>query len=112
MATYTPSLQQNLGFLYTLQSLKPHSPDEAVTQVWQQIVTERFSPHGGHKYRFDVSSIGVIAVIPILANNENAWFERDVFLVECKRPSSDTTELNWSDTVNNQFREDLSSTSE
>ena len=83
MATNTPSLQQNLGFLYTLQSLKPHSPDEAVTQVWQQIVTERFSPHGGHKYRFDVSSIGVIAVISDPSElNENGWLERDVFLVE------------------------------
>ena len=105
MATYTPSLQQNLGFLNTLQLLKPHSPDEAISQLWQPIVTEWFPPHDGYTYSFGVSYIRVIALAPGPSeSNESGWLERGVFLVECRRPSSESgTKSNWSDTVNNQF---------
>ena len=113
MATYTPSLQRNLGLLNTLQLLKLHNPDETISQLWQPIVTEWFPLHDGYTYRFGVSYIRVIALAPGPSeSNESGWLERGVFLVECRRPSSDSgTESNWSDTVNNQFREDLSSTS-
>ena len=65
-----------------------------------------------YTYRFDVNYIRVIALIPDSSElNEDGWLERDVFLVECRRPSSVTgTESNWTDTVNNQFRENLSRT--
>lgn len=75
--------------------------DRAVLSPWWPQVSLRCQLHRSHSSHPNPSEL-----------NENGCFERDVFLVECKRPSSDTTESNWSDTVNNQFREDLSSTSE
>ncbi|RAK96807.1 uncharacterized protein BO80DRAFT_365600 [Aspergillus ibericus CBS 121593] len=55
-----------------------------------------------------------MAVIQVMAMRQNPrdsahWAERQILLVECKRPSSDTP-AGWENTIHGQFLDDLSQT--
>jgi hypothetical protein len=107
MAISTPSLQNSIGFLYTLQSVKPHSLEDAVQSVWQGIVLEWFPGRHGYKWRFWYT-ITVIRVRALTHSPEDSthWDERQIFVIRCKRPSSDTAS-GWRDTTG-QLQDDLS----
>ncbi|PYI01467.1 hypothetical protein BO78DRAFT_401289 [Aspergillus sclerotiicarbonarius CBS 121057] len=106
-----PSLQNNIGFLNTLQSVTPQILAETVQQVWQAIVTEWFPGRHGYKWSFHntMADATVIQVIALEQNplTPNDWVERQIFLVECKPPSSDTP-TGWDDTIIGQSRNHLS----
>ncbi|KAH8425419.1 uncharacterized protein LDX57_003172 [Aspergillus melleus] len=101
-----PSLQNNIGFLNTLQSVKPHSPEGAVQYVWQAIVTEWSPGRDGYKWVFkpatpgesNLPNVTVYQIKPL--QNAKEWDERQILRVECKPPSSEewhstiATELN------------------
>lgn len=119
MAGYTPSLQHNIGFTNALQLLKPHSLEETVQQVWQEIVIEWFPGRYGYKWSFkaptlannnmpDVTVIEVTAVVQNPRASQD-WDERQIMVIECKCPSKDTP-MNWEDTVDYQLMDDLSRT--
>ncbi|KAI9929995.1 hypothetical protein ASPWEDRAFT_35244 [Aspergillus wentii DTO 134E9] len=117
MATYTPSLRQNLSFLNTLQLVKPESLEDTVQPVWQGIVLEWFLGRDGYKWDFKASTVANnnmlnVTVIQVTALAQNPlqvqsteWTERQILLVQCKRPSSDRD-----DTITSQFKDDLSQT--
>lgn len=116
MAAFTPSLQQNIGFRITLQSVKPHSPAETVQAVWQIIVSEWFPGRQGYRPGFksptlvnnnNVSGFTRVQVKALAENPPEDWDERQILLVECNPPSSNTAS-SWHDTIIGQFREDLS----
>ncbi|KAL3456633.1 hypothetical protein BJX64DRAFT_270331 [Aspergillus heterothallicus] len=119
MATYTPSLQNNIGFINALQLVKPNSLEETVQMVWQLIVTEWFPGRDGYKYSFkgpslangNMPDVTVIEVRAVVQNPRHTphWAERQILLVECKRPSRDTP-LGWEDTLTAQLEEDMSQT--
>lgn len=116
-ANYTPSLRGHIGFHNTLQLVKQHSLEATVRSVWEEIVTEWFPGRHGYKWGFkaptlannnmpDVTVIEVRALTQDIVNTEE-WSERQIMMIECKRPSSDTPTC-WEDTIKAQFREDLS----
>ncbi|KAJ6178041.1 hypothetical protein N7519_008502 [Penicillium mononematosum] len=118
MATYTPSLHDNLGFLSSLQSVKPHSLD-AVQSVWQSIVTEWFPGRHGYRPIFKGSTLAnntmpeVTIQVWALAQNPSAsqeWIERQILLVKCKCPSSNTPSC-WDDTIG-QFEDEIAKASD
>ncbi|CAG8896363.1 unnamed protein product [Penicillium egyptiacum] len=119
MVAYTPSLHVNPGFLNTLQLVKPHNIETAQA-VWQVTVTEWFPGRHGYKFVFggstpannnmpDVTVIQVWAVVQNPSASQR-WAERQILLVECKCPLSDTP-LCWDDTIS-QFEHDLAKASE
>lgn len=119
MAAYTPSLQLNPSFLNTLQLVKPHSLEETVQVVWQEIVTEWFPGRHGYKWGFkgsmlannNMPDVTVIQVRALVQNPQASqeWAEHQILLVECKHPSSNTP-LGWHNTITGQFEDDLSET--
>ncbi|KGO35837.1 Cytochrome b5 [Penicillium expansum] len=121
MAASTPSLQKNLVFLYTMMLMKPNSLEAAVQDVWQTIIGSWFYPSDGYKWSIkapilannnlpDGTVIQVIQVFQIPAATFE-WIEHPIFIVLCKRPSSDTPSLDWDDTMQSEFLHRLSENS-
>lgn len=91
----------------------------SVQVIWQEIVTEWFPGRHGYKWGFKSSTLAnnnmpdvTVIQVSALVQNPRAsqeWAKRQILLVECKRPSSDTT-LGWNDTITGQFEDDLSET--
>ena len=119
MTAPTPSLQGHVGFRNTLQLVQPHSLEDTVQSLWQEIVNEWFPGRHGYKWGYkaptlandNMPDITVIQVMIVTANPslETGWEERQILLIECKRPSRDTP-LGWGDTINSQFKDDLAQT--
>lgn len=96
--------------------VKPGSLEETVQSLWQTIIVEWFPARDGYKYGFkaatlanrnqpDISVIQINALVPN-PRNSNHFDERQILLVECKRPSLDTPR-SWNDTLAGQLHDDL-----
>lgn len=116
--SYRPFLHGNLGFISALFKIKPHSLEETVQVTWQAIIATWFPVPRGYRCHPkrpcltnnnmpDAVVIQVIALDPNPINQDEDFAERQILLVECKRPSLDTPQ-EWDDTVKGQFQDDLS----
>ncbi|PWY64614.1 hypothetical protein BO83DRAFT_381842 [Aspergillus eucalypticola CBS 122712] len=116
MAGRVPYFQNHMVFLNTLQLIKPHSLEETVQTFWQVIVGDWFRYDQGYKLGIkgptlanrNMPDVTVIEVMALQANPRSTpdWAERQILMVECKRPSYDTPN-GWSDTIEGQFFDDL-----
>ncbi|KAJ5177851.1 Cytochrome b5 [Penicillium coprophilum] len=114
MATSTPSLQDNLAFIYTMLSTKSHNPEAAAQDIWQTIVPQWFTPSEGYRWAMkapnltnnktpDSTVIQVIQVIEIPAVSFEC-IEHPIFIVVCKHSCSDNdTPLDWDETMQVEF---------
>ncbi|KAL4792657.1 hypothetical protein BDV19DRAFT_391962 [Aspergillus venezuelensis] len=116
--------------LYSLPSyhmgveyIRPDSHEEPVQNLWQIIATTWFPAAAGYRYGFkapilnndNMPDIIVIQIQPQAGHqnpdprNPNDWTERQIMLIECKRPSLDTPG-GWHNTIDGQFEDDCSQT--
>jgi hypothetical protein len=112
-----PSLQDHIGIASALSAIKPDSHEEVVQMLWQLIVIEWFPSRQGYKYGFKAplltgNNAPDVIVIQIMERVPNPrasgdFTERQIMLVECKKPSADTP-AGWENTVNGQVFDDLS----
>lgn len=97
-------------------SVEPESHEEVVQMLWRMIVTEWFPGRQGYEYEIKAQVLandnapGVV-IFQILALNPNPQdsedvMERQILLIECKRPSFDTLS-GWYNTITGQFFDDL-----
>ncbi|PLB53283.1 hypothetical protein P170DRAFT_434976 [Aspergillus steynii IBT 23096] len=119
MTSYTPRLQGNPGFFSALQLVKSQSLEEAVQYVWQTIISTWFNSLDGYTVSYKASTLAnnnepdgiAIRVMELAPKIELStdFAERQILLVQCNRPSSDTP-AGWDGIVENRFRDDLSQT--
>ncbi|GKZ81324.1 hypothetical protein AnigIFM56816_005839 [Aspergillus niger] len=119
MAGRVSYFQNQMMFLNTIQLIKPHSLEETVQTLWQGIVHAWFPYEQHYKFGFkgatlanrnmpDVTVIKVMALQPNPRSSPD-WAERQIMMIECKRPSYDTPN-GWNDTIEGQFLDDLQQT--
>ncbi|KAL4937342.1 hypothetical protein BDV06DRAFT_232643 [Aspergillus oleicola] len=104
-----------------MDAILPTSHEEPVQNVWQIIATTYFPAAAHYRYGFKAPILSnnnmpdaiVIQIQPAQANpdprNPNDWTERQIMLIECKRPSLDTPG-GWTATTEGQFDDDCSQT--
>ncbi|PYH94557.1 hypothetical protein BO71DRAFT_450028 [Aspergillus ellipticus CBS 707.79] len=114
-----PLAQRQPRLSQYIKAVKKHSLEETVQVVWQGILSKWFPFRQGYKWGIkgstlsnnnmpDATVIQVCALRPNPSDSED-WAERQILLIECKRPSKDTP-LGWDDTITGQFTDDLSAT--
>ncbi|KAB8237019.1 uncharacterized protein BDW43DRAFT_308031 [Aspergillus alliaceus] len=82
--------------------------------VWQEIVSEWLPGREGYKWGFkdltlNMPDVAIIRVWALVQDPQvsDGWTECQILLIECKRPSSDTS-LGWHITLPAQLGDDLS----
>ncbi|KAL3469478.1 hypothetical protein BJX99DRAFT_251965 [Aspergillus californicus] len=111
------NLFQNIGFQNALELIRPHILEETVQIAWQLILTEFFPGRVGFKYGFKSpilannnmpdAMVTEVRLLPVFPGGPLGWYEQQILLVECKRPSLDTPD-GLEDTLTGQFEDDLS----
>ncbi|KAJ5720627.1 uncharacterized protein N7483_008561 [Penicillium malachiteum] len=118
MHSFGPSLQLdgNRVFHNALLHVNPQSPEQVVQDLWTVILATWFSPDDGYMLKFKASTIAtesmpdsIIQVIGVVCNPEvsDSFIQRQVLMVECKRPSADTPK-GWETAIQNQVPDDMS----
>jgi hypothetical protein len=95
-----PNLETNLGLVSSLLAIDSNSYEEPVQILWNGVLSTWFPYSEGYKWAIkgpvvDNNTMPDAAVFEIRAFNRNLN-ERQIFMVECKRPSLDTT-AGWRD---------------
>lgn len=104
---------ENIGFFSALSAIKPNSLEEPVQMLWNVLLPSFFPGPEGYKIGIkaavlmDNSAPNVVVFqiqsTTLSPRSSGQLLERQIFMIECKRPSMDTPG-EWQSTVNGQLR--------
>ncbi|KAL4966489.1 uncharacterized protein BDV14DRAFT_198944 [Aspergillus stella-maris] len=104
-----------------LALVTPTTHEEAVQKVWEVVTRSYFPDDESYRTRTKSASQSNnttpdIKIFKVTARHPDShwrkpteWEERQILMIECKRPSRDTL-LGWDDTIMGQFFDDLEAT--